>query len=140
MSQNASSSNDALVLVGRILLALMFVMAGFSKIGNFAGTAGYIASKGLPFSELVAAGTIALEVGGGLALVLGWRTRWAALALAVFTVLAAVIFHNYWTLPAEQQMQQYQSFMKNVSIAGGMLVLAAFGAGRLSLDARRRAA
>jgi putative oxidoreductase len=139
MSQNTSSSNDALVLVGRILLALMFVMAGFSKIGNFAGTAGYIASKGLPFSELVAAGTIALEVGGGLALMLGWRTRWAALALAVFTVLAAVIFHNYWTLPAEQQMQQYQSFMKNVSIAGGMLVLAAFGAGRLSLDARRRA-
>lgn len=134
-----SSANDALALVGRILLALMFVMAGLSKIGGFAGTAGYIASKGLPLPEVLAAGTIALEVLGGLALILGWQTRWAALALAGFTALASVIFHNFWALPAEQQMMQQLMFMKNLSVVGGMLVLAAFGAGRFSLDARRRA-
>jgi putative oxidoreductase len=128
---------NPLALVGRFLLALMFVLAGFSKIGGFAGTAGYIASKGLPAAELVAALTIVLEIGGGLALMAGLFTRWAALGLAVFTLLASVIFHNFWAMPADQQMMQQLMFMKNLSVAGGMLVLAAFGPGLFSLDARR---
>lgn len=128
---------NPLALVGRILLALMFVMAGFSKIAGFAGTVGYIASKGLPAPSLLAALTIVAEVGGGLAIVFGFCTRWAALALAGFTLLASFIFHNFWTLPADQQMMQQLLFMKNISVAGGMLVLAAFGAGAISLDARR---
>jgi putative oxidoreductase len=139
----ASASNPtsaALVLTGRILLALMFVLAGFSKIGGFDGTTAYIASKGLPLPSLLAVATIALEVVGGLALMVGWQTRWAALALALFTLAASVIFHNFWALPAEQQMVQQLMFMKNLSVAGGMLVLSAFGAGALSLDARRRTA
>ena len=139
----ASASNPtsaALVLTGRILLALMFVLAGFSKIGGVDGTTAYIASKGLPVPSLLAVATIALEVVGGLALRVGWQTRWAALALALFTLAASVIFHNFWALPAEQQMVQQLMFMKNLSVAGGMLVLSAFGAGALSLDARRRTA
>lgn len=126
-----------LALVGRILLALMFVLAGFSKISGFEGTAGYIASKGLPAAPLLAALTIALEVGGGLAIMVGLFTRWSALALAGFTLLASFIFHAYWSLPADQQMVQQLLFMKNISVAGGLLALAAFGAGAISIDAKR---
>jgi putative oxidoreductase len=136
---SSPSPNPTLVLIGRVLLALMFVMAGISKIGGFDGTVGFIASKGLPLPSLLAMATIALELLGGLALIVGWQTRWAALALALFTLAASVIFHNFWALPAEQQMVQQLMFMKNLSVAGGMLVLSAFGAGAFSLDGRSRA-
>jgi putative oxidoreductase len=139
-STSSTQANPTLVLVGRILLALMFVGAGISKIGGFDGTVGYIASKGLPLPSLLAVGTIVLELVGGLALIVGWQTRWAALALAFFTLAASVIFHNFWAMPAEQQMMQQLMFMKNLSVAGGMLVLAAFGAGAFSVDARRHSA
>jgi len=132
-----NTGRDVAALVGRILLALMFVLAGFSKIGGFEGTAGYIASKGLPAASLLAALTIVLEVGGGLAIMLGFFTRWSALALAGFTLLASFIFHAFWSMPAEQQMMQQLMFMKNISVAGGLLVLAAFGAGAISIDAKR---
>ena len=128
---------NPLALVGRILLALMFVLAGASKIAGFAGTVGYIASKGLPAPALLAVLTIVAEVGGGLAIVFGFHARWAALALAGFTLLASFIFHAFWSVPADQQMVQQLMFMKNISVAGGMLALAAFGAGAISLDARR---
>lgn len=126
-------------LIARILLALMFLLAGLSKFGSLAGTAGYIGSKGLPLPMLLAVATAVLEVVGGLAIVVGYRARIAGLVLALFTLLASVVFHNYWALPADQQMVQQLMFMKNVSVAGGLLLLAAFGAGGLSLDARRTA-
>ena len=125
-----------LALVGRFLLALMFVMAGFSKIAGFAGTVGYIASKGLPAPQVLAALTVVLEIGGGLALMAGFHARWAALLLALFTLLASVIFHNFWAMPAEQQMMQQLMFMKNMSVVGGLFLVAALGAGPASLDAR----
>ena len=128
------------VLVGRILLGLIFVLSGFAKISGFDGTAGYIASKGLPLPQLVAALTIVVELGGGLALMAGLYTRQAVVALAVFSLLTAVVFHNFWAAPQGEQMMQQINFMKNLAIAGGMLVLAAFGPGRLSVDARRLAA
>ena len=128
------------VLVGRILLGLLFVFSGFGKIGGFEGAVGYIASKGLPMPQIVAVLTILIELGGGLLLIFGFFTRWTALALAAFTLLAALIFHNFWAAAPAQFVAQYVNFMKNVSIAGGMLVLAAFGPGAISLDARRRAA
>jgi putative oxidoreductase len=128
------------VLVGRVLLGLIFVLSGFAKISGFDGTAGYIASKGLPLPHLVAALTIVVELGGGLALMAGLYTRQVVVALAVFTLLAGVIFHNFWAAPAAEQMGQQVNFLKNLAIAGGMLVLAAFGPGRLSVDARRPAA
>jgi putative oxidoreductase len=128
---------NPLALLGRILLALIFITSGFGKIGGFEGTVGYIASKGLPMASVVAALTILVELGGGLAVAFGFLTRWAALALAVFSVLAALIFHNYWGVPAEQVMMQQINFWKNISIAGGFLVLAAFGPGAISIDAKR---
>lgn len=128
---------NPLALIGRVMLALIFITSGFGKIGGFEGTAGYIASKGLPMASVVAALTILVELGGGLAVAFGFMTRWAALALAVFSVLAALIFHAYWGVPADQVMGQQINFWKNVSIAGGFLVLAAFGPGAISIDAKR---
>ena len=132
-----TQTQNVAALVGRILLALIFILSGFGKIGGFEGTVGYIASKGLPMASVVAALTILVELGGGLALATGFHARWAALALAVFSVLAAVIFHNFWAVPADQVMMQNINFMKNISIAGGMLVVFAFGPGSLSLGGQR---
>ena len=126
-------------LLARLLLAALFLPAGISKISGFAGTAGYIGSVGLPMPELGAAIAIAVEVLGGIALIIGFGTRWAALALAVFTLVASFFFHAYWAMPAEQQMMQQLMFMKNIGVVGGLLALAAFGAGAFSLDARRNA-
>ena len=132
-------SQDVLALVGRILLAWLFVPAGWGKIAGFAGTAGYIASKGLPMPEVLAAAAIAVELGLGLLLLVGWQARWAALGLAIFVAVITPIFHGYWALPEAQQMMQKQAFWKNIAVLGGLLMAAAFGPGRLSLDGRRRA-
>ena len=132
-----NSLQNPLALIGRILLALIFVTSGFGKITGFEGTVGYIASKGLPMASIVAVIAIVIELGGGLAVVFGFLTRWAALGLAVFSVIAAFIFHAYWGVPAEQVMMQQINFWKNISIAGGFLVLAAFGPGAISIDAKR---
>lgn len=132
-----SNLQNPLTLVGRLLLALLFLPAGFSKIGGFAGTVGYIASKGLPFPTLAAAIAIVVEVGGALALIAGFGTRWAALALAGFTLVATFFFHNFWGVPADQAMVQQLMFFKNIAVVGGLLVLAAHGAGAWSVDARR---
>jgi putative oxidoreductase len=126
-------------LVGRILMALLFLPAGISKISGFAGTAGYIASKGLPLPEVGAAIAIVIEIGASLALIVGWQTRWAAMLLAVFTLAAGVFFHNFWAVPADQVMVQQIMFFKNIAIIGGLLTLAAWGAGTFSLDAKRGA-
>ena len=125
-------------LIGRLLLALLFLPAGISKIGGFAGTVGYITSKGLPMPEVLAALAIVVEIGAGIALLIGFKTRWSALLLALFTLGAAVFFHNYWGVPADQQMVQKLMFTKNLGIAGGLLAMAALGGGALGLDGRRR--
>ena len=129
-----------LVVAGRILLALIFITSGLSKLGNIAGTAGYIASAGLPAASMLAVLAGVLELVGGVALVVGFKARWAALALGLFTLLAGAIFHAFWSVPEAQKMVQQIMFMKNLSIAGGMLLVAALGAGPLSLDARRASA
>jgi len=131
------SMKAPLAVAGRVLLALMFVIAGFGKLTNIAGTAGYIASGGLPFPSLLAVLAGLLELIGGIALIVGYQARWAALALAVFTLLAAVLFHPFWSVAPGQQMIQQLMFMKNLSVAGGLLIVAALGAGPLSLDGRR---
>jgi putative oxidoreductase len=122
-----------------VLLALMFVLAGFSKLGNIAGTAGYIASAGLPVATVLAVAVGLLEVVGGLALAVGFHARWAALALGLFTILATLLFHKFWAVPAAQQSVQQLMFMKNLAVSGGMFMVAALGAGPLSIDARRAA-
>jgi len=128
------------VLVARVLLALMFILAGFSKFAGLAGTAGYIASKGVPLPMVVAVLTATLEVVGGLALAVGFQARIAALALAVFTVLASFLFHNFWAMPADQAFVNQLMFMKNLAVAGGLLFVFSLGAGPASIDARRLAA
>lgn len=116
-------------LLGRILIALIFVMAGFNKITGFEGTVGYIASKGLPLPEMLAIGAIIVELGGGLMLIAGWYTRWAAAAIFVFTAMTAVLFHNFWAMPPEEAQNQMINFMKNISIMGGLLYVMVYGNG-----------
>ncbi|WP_332741066.1 DoxX family protein [Hydrogenophaga sp.] len=130
---------NPLALIGRILLALMFVPAGFGKIAGFTGTVGYATAMGLPLPTVGVAIALVIELFGGLALLIGFRTRYAALALAVFTLVASFFFHAYWSLPAEQQMMQQLMFFKNIAITGGLLAFAAFGASAFSVDARRKA-
>ena len=124
------------LLIGRIMLAAIFVISGYDKIGNFAGTASYIASKGLPLPEVGAALAIVLELGAGILLILGLKTRWAALALAAFTLGATYYFHAFWTMPEAQKMMQSLMFQKNLAIIGGLLALAVAGAGAFSIDRR----
>ena len=121
-------------LAGRILIALIFVLSGFGKITGFEGTVGYIASNGLPLPQLAAIGAIIVELGGGILLVVGWKARWAAAAMFVFTALAALIFHNFWAVPADQAQNQMIHFMKNISILGGLLYVIVNGSGPLSVD------
>jgi putative oxidoreductase len=123
-----------LPLLGRIMLAALFIPAGINKAMNFAGTSGYIGSKGLPVPDVLAALTIALEIGGGILLVIGFLTRWVSLALAIFCVLTAVIFHAFWAMQPPGAAMQQIMFMKNIAIAGGFLGFAYFGAGPLSVD------
>jgi putative oxidoreductase len=133
---NNNNPSTPVVVAARLLLALMFVLAGFSKFAGLEGTAGYIASKGLPLPSLLAFGTATLEVVGGLALAFGLQARWAAAALALFTLAASVLFHNFWAMPADQAMVNQLMFMKNLAVAGGLLMVVAFGAGPASIDAR----
>lgn len=117
-------------LSGRILLASIFVLSGFTKIGGYAGTQGYMEAMGVPGALLPL--VILTELGGGLLIVLGLWTQLTALALAGFTLLAALLFHRNFGDPMQMIL-----FLKNVAIAGGFLLLVARGAGPLSLDARR---
>lgn len=121
--------SDAALLLGRVLLALMFVTAGWGKIGGYAGTQGYMEAMGVPGFMLPL--VILLELGGGLAIMLGLFTRSLAVLLAGFTLMASFLFHYQ---PAEKM--QMLMFMKNISVAGGFLALAVVGAGAFSLDAR----
>jgi putative oxidoreductase len=132
--RDVAATWDGVALVGRILLAATFVISGWGKITGFGGTAEYIASKGLPMPEVLAAIAILFELGAGLLIVVGWKARWAALALALFLVVITPIFHDFWAAAPDAQMMQLINFEKNVSILGGMLLLAAFGPGRYSVD------
>ena len=124
-------SPNAAALAGRVLLAMLFLLSGINKVAQPVPTLAYINAVGLPFAPVVLAGSALVEIGGSVALVLGYRTRFAAAVLAVFTVLAALIFHSNF---ADQN--QFIHFFKNIAIAGGLLQVVAFGGGRLSLDGR----
>jgi len=125
-------------LAARILIALIFVLSGFGKITGFEGTVGYIASKGLPLPQLAAIGALIVELGGGILLIIGWKARWAAAAMLVFTALAAALFHNFWALPPDQAQNQMIHFMKNISMMGGLLFVVIHGSGALSADGSGR--
>lgn len=131
-----TSLQNGLLLASRLLFVLLFLPAGIGKLTGFGGTVGYIASVGLPLPTVGAGLALIVEVLGGLALLLGFGTRIAALVLAVFTLVASFFFHNYWGVPAEQAFMQQLMFFKNMAVVGGLFALAAHGAGGWSLDAR----
>ena len=125
---------DVAALLGRILLALMFVWAGIGKITGYAGTAGWMASSGMPMVGLLLPLAILIELGVGIALIVGVKARWVALALAGFTLVASLIFHNFWAMTGDAVMTNTLFFYKNVAAIGGMLMVFAFGPGRISID------
>jgi putative oxidoreductase len=135
-----SSLQNPLALVSRLLFAALFLPAGIAKLTGFAGTVGYISSVGMPMPTVaaaVAAVVEVVEVVGRLALIVGFGTRFAALVLAFFTLVASFFFHAYWSVPADAQMVQQLLFFKNIAVVGGLLALTAFGAGAWSVDGQR---
>lgn len=119
-------------LVGRIALGAIFVISALGKLFNWRGMVGYAGTKGVPEALLVIA--TALELLGGLSVILGFKARWGALALLIFLVPVTLVFHNFWAVaPAERQAQMV-NFLKNLSIAGGALILLGRGAGAFSFD------
>ena len=131
-----TTTSSAGALVARVLLAFMFILAGWGKLGDIQGSMAYTASGGLPGAFVFPA--IAVELLGGLAVLVGWQTRWAALALAAFAVVTGVLYHYVPALGLEgyDRVGQIINFQKNLAIAGGFLLLAATGPGRFALDAR----
>ena len=121
-------------LTGRILLSLIFILSGFAKVTNFAGSVGYATvGVGESLATLAIIVAIIVELGGGLMLLFGYKIKWAALAVAGYTLLAALLFHFDFTDQA-----QMTNFMKNLAIAGGLLFVVVYGAGPFSMDKRRK--
>jgi len=120
-------------LLGRILLSVIFIIAGITKITGFEGAAGYMASKGLPMVEVLLVLTIIVELGGGLLILVGWQARWAATAIFMFLIPVTLIFHPFWAFEGQEGMQQFHSFFKNTAIMGGMVYIMVFGSGAFSI-------
>ena len=124
----------SLMLLGRVLIAALFVVFGYLKLTNFGGTVGYFTKWGFPVPQVTSVVAIIFELGFGVLLAVGWKTRWWAWALAIYTAIAAAVAHRYWTYEAAQVFGQMSFFYKNLAIVGGLLVLAAVGPGRYSVD------
>lgn len=120
--------------IGRILLALIFVLAGISKLGTIATTAAHMASHGIPFSNDLVWGAVALELGGGILLILGFLTRLVAAAYFFYLLALAVIFHAFWTMTGAAAHAEQADFLHHLAMMGGMLYVVAFGAGPYSID------
>ena len=121
--------NSLAALAGRILLALIFLLSGIDKVVHYAGTMGYMTKAGLPFPQALLIASIIIEIGASLAIIAGWKTRWAAAALFLWMIPVTWVFHN----PAGGQ-EQMAHFMKNVAISGGLLLLFALGPGAFSVN------
>jgi putative oxidoreductase len=128
---------NALNLIGRILIVALFLPAGLSKLTGIEGTLGYFASLGIPAPAFALATTIAIV--GGIALLVGYKTRLVAIILALFTLAAAVTGHAFWAAPADAAFIAQLLFFKNIAVMGGLLVLASAGAGSFSIDSRKEA-
>jgi putative oxidoreductase len=126
--------HPTLLLVGRIFLAAVFLGAGINKIKAISGTVGYFTKLGVPMADLLVYVAILVEIGGALMLIVGWKARYAAWALAIFTLIATFFAHRFWEFDAAQYGNQFNHFFKNVAIIGGMLFVAACGPGRMSVD------
>jgi putative oxidoreductase len=125
---------SAVPCIARILLALIFVLAGINQLSGTARTAATMTSHGIPFANVLVYGAIIVELGGGLMLMLGWQARWGALGLFFYTMALALIFHPFWAEEAAQRRADYSSFFGHLSMMGGMLYVYVFGAGAWSVD------
>jgi putative oxidoreductase len=129
---------DAALALGRVVLVTMFIFSGLGKLFDLSGTIAYIGSKGLPFVELLAVGAGLGESIGGLAIVFGWRTRLAAVGLIAFTAATTLLFHDFWNVTGDDRISEMTHAWKNLTIIGGLIVLAAAGPGRWSVDGGAR--
>ena len=129
-----AAAQPAILLTGRILMAALFLNAGLRKAFAYTATVGYFTKLGFPMPEAMAVIAPIIEVGGAVLLIVGWKTRYAAWLLALFTLIAACAAHRFWTFDAAQTANQMNHFMKNFAIIGGLLFIAAFGPGRLSVE------
>ena len=127
-------------LAGRISMGLIFALAGFGKLADPNGTAGYMTAYGMPYADLLVWPAGLLELGGGILLMIGWQARWAATALILFTIVATLIFHQFWSVEAAQMQMQQIQFMKNLAIIGGLLYVVAYGSGPCSVSKGSRPA
>jgi putative oxidoreductase len=130
------NQKDSSILVARILLVLLFVIFGWQKLVGFSGSVAYMTSEGLPAPSLAAVIAIVAELGLGIVIALGFWTRPAALLVGLYTIAAALIAHRYWTMHGTEQYTNMINFYKNLAIAGGLLLLAATGPGRYSIDGK----
>ena len=126
--------DNVLNLFGRIAIATLFLPAGLGKLMGIEGTTGYFTSLGLPLVAVLVWVVIAIEVLGGIALILGYKTRFVAIGLAIFTVLASIAGHAFWAAPVDAAFIAQLLFIKNIAVTGGLLILASSGAGSISID------
>ncbi|MET4759831.1 putative oxidoreductase [Bradyrhizobium ottawaense] len=137
IDQFATGNADLLILIGRILLAWVFVGSAYGALGNFSGSVGYFRSLNLPAPQLFTTITVILEILISVGLILGVGTRYCAILMFLFVLSATAIAHRYWEYPVgPQQIGQYNNFLKNISISGGALLILVTGGGRFSLDRR----
>ena len=134
---NPAAQSQAL-LIGRILLAAVFLVAGVRKVLGVAASAGYLAKLGFPMPEVMVWVAIVIEIGGAVLLITGWHARRAAWLLILFVAIATAMAHRFWEFDAAQYNNQLNHFLKNAAIIGGLLYVAMLGAGRMSLDSRTR--
>jgi putative oxidoreductase len=129
-------NNPMVLVVGRALLSAVFLVAGVRKILIWGAQVAYFTRLGFPAPELFTVLAIAIELAAGLALLVGWKTRWAAWLLALFVLIATFMAHRFWEFDAAQQANQMNHFLKNLAIIGGLMFVAAFGPGPASVDRR----
>jgi putative oxidoreductase len=130
------AAQSQMLLIGRVLLGVLFLVAGIRKIMFYSGSVAYFTKLGFPAPEVMAVLAILIEVGGGALLILGWQTRRVSWLLVLFVVIATAMAHRFWEFDAPQYANQMNHFLKNAAIVGGLLYVAVLGAGKLSLDQR----
>ncbi|MGH9709677.1 MAG: DoxX family protein, partial [Candidatus Acidiferrales bacterium] len=124
-------------LVGRILISVIFLLSGIEKLMTWHGSAAFLASKGFPIADVMLAGAVVVEILGALCLITGFQTRIAALIMFLYLIPATLMFHNFWAMQGAMRADNQGHFLKNLAIMGGLLMVAAYGPGRLSIDASR---
>ena len=134
MSAVLAANNAISLLIARLLMAAVFLLFGVRSILSFAGSVGYFTKLGFPAPDTMVVLAIIIQLVGGVLLVIGWKTRWAAWLLVAYVVIATIMAHRYWEYDAAQYVPQMTNFFKNLAVLGGLLMVAAFGPGSASVD------